>query len=271
MLFSSLLSTTLALSTSIWAVSAHDAVQARSSLESRQYSDSDLATVITTCTESGTFAMSFDDGPYMYGSSIAKYFEQHGSLASFFVNGENYDCIYDYADDLIERYQAGHLIGSHTWGHDDVTTLNADEFNQQLDLVETALAKILGVKPRFFRPPYGTYNNQALKILKERGYTVVTWDFDSGDSTGSTPDQSVEAYSTIYGDYPKPHMALNHETYAGTAQEIVPKVVPKLLLAGYKLVPISDCLGVDPYQSVFKAGTRDDTWTCDGTPGPGDN
>ena len=30
--------------------------------------------------------MSFDDGPYPYGAEIASFFEQHGSLASFFVS-----------------------------------------------------------------------------------------------------------------------------------------------------------------------------------------
>ena len=31
------------------------------------------------------------------------------------VNGDNWGCIYDRADDLIARYKAGHMIGSHTY------------------------------------------------------------------------------------------------------------------------------------------------------------
>ncbi|KAL8279650.1 hypothetical protein RQP46_007963 [Phenoliferia psychrophenolica] len=199
------------------------------------------ASVHTTCTKSGTFAMSFDDGPYIWGGDVATFFEQHGSLASFFVNGHNWDCIYDRADDLLARYNAA-------WGHDDITTLSASEFAEQLDLVETALLKILGVKPRFF---------------------LVTWDVDSGDSTGLTPSQSINVYSKLYSQYPKPHMALNHETYHGTVYEVIQNVVPKLLSAGYQLVTIADCLGVDPYQSVSSPGKRDSTWTCDGKPKPG--
>ncbi|KAK4703131.1 hypothetical protein P7C70_g3086, partial [Phenoliferia sp. Uapishka_3] len=329
-------------------------------LESR----SSLATVHTTCTEPGkptlynisstfratadsmlrklgTFALSFDDGPYKYGAALAKYFERHNSLASFFVNGQNYDCIYDYADDLIARYQAGHLIGSHTWGHDDIATLTGPEFEEQLTLVETALKKILGIKPRFFRPvsymfvrqcwavpiidvalknqkPYGSYNKANLAILKKRGYTgepfalfkilsqiltrrgghfgsrncayrirvlpedivkshsnffFIQWDFDSGDSKGFSTSQSIAAYNTLLKGkktkFPAPHMALNHETYKGTAQKVVENVVPKLLAAKYKLVTIAQCLGTSPYQSVGPAQKRDSTWTCAGTPGPG--
>lgn len=89
------------------------------------------------------------------------------------MNGYNWDCIYNQprVDDLIARYKAGHIIGSHTWGHDDITALTTEQLNRQLDLIETALVKILGVKPRFFRPPYGRYDSKSLKVLKQRGYT----------------------------------------------------------------------------------------------------
>jgi peptidoglycan/xylan/chitin deacetylase (PgdA/CDA1 family) len=50
--------------------------------------------------------------------------------------------------------------------------------------METALKKILGIKPRFFRPPYGSYNNQVLEILKEYNYEVITWNVDAGDADG---------------------------------------------------------------------------------------
>lgn len=53
----------------------------------------------------------------------------------------------------------------------DITTLTPEELHYQLDLLETALWKILGVKPRFFRPPFGEYDNKSLKVLQERGYS----------------------------------------------------------------------------------------------------
>lgn len=168
---------------------------------------------------------------YTYGHQIANFFEQQNSLATFFVNGFNYDCredslvltlprcthadalyitgIYNYADELIARYNAGHMIGAHTWNHADITTLSADQLNEQFTLVrrerhstcrsllivlsqlETALQKILGVVPRYFRPvsspgrllfcdvvlipysptqPYGSYDDASLAIIESRGY-----------------------------------------------------------------------------------------------------
>lgn len=83
-------------------------------------------------------------------------------------------CIYDDANiaRLRRTYAAGHLIASHTWSHYDITLYNTSVLGAQLDMVETALWRILGVKPALFRPPYGSYNNVTLAYLNSRGYTV---------------------------------------------------------------------------------------------------
>ncbi|KAI5481137.1 carbohydrate esterase family 4 protein [Pseudohyphozyma bogoriensis] len=209
---------------------------------------------------------------WTYGPKIASTLESHGGKGTFFVNGNNYGCIYDRADDLIKRYKAGHLIGSHTWTHADITTLTTAQLNEQITLVETALMKILGIKPKYFRPPYGSYNDASVAVLAARGYKVATWNFDSGDSDGKTASQSVALYSKLYAKYPKPYMALNHETYASTGNTVMPTVIPKLVKAGYKLVTVAQCLGdSSPYQKVGTPGKRDKTWTCAGTPQPGPN
>lgn len=105
-------------------------------------------TVITSCSVKNSFAMTFDDGP-LYGGKIATYLNglktTPASKAPFFVNGNNWRCIYDYpyAEDLIARYKAGHQIAAHTWTHPDITTITSARFEQELDLLETALWKIL--------------------------------------------------------------------------------------------------------------------------------
>ncbi len=40
----------------------------------------------------------------------------------------------------------------------------------ELQQIEDAFVKILGLKPIFFRPPYGNYNDMVLSILAQRGY-----------------------------------------------------------------------------------------------------
>lgn len=44
----------------------------------------------------------------------------------------------------------------------------------------------------------------------------------------------------------------------------MPAVIPMLIAKGYKLVTISECLGIPAYYTVGPIGKRDSTWTCSG-------
>jgi peptidoglycan/xylan/chitin deacetylase (PgdA/CDA1 family) len=58
----------------------------------------------------------------------------------------------------------------------------------ELAKVETAMIKILGVKPKYFRPPHGAYNDLVLKVLSERGYTkLLLWTDDTRTSGIGSP------------------------------------------------------------------------------------
>jgi len=228
--------------------------------------------VYSTCSVSNTFALTFDDGVYVYGDSLMNTLSQSQAKASFFINGNNWACIYDQADALKARYAAGHHIANHGWGHAHMTQGNEAQINQQLQLVEEAMIKILGVKPKWFRPPYGEYNALLLKVLADRGYSgLVYWSQDSGDS--ASPQPSASTIISRYQSYPARTIVLNHETYSLTVNDVMPKVVPQLK-SKYSLVSVPQCLGIssnpsDWYQYVQPAGTRDATWTCSGKPGPG--
>ncbi|KAG0145357.1 hypothetical protein CROQUDRAFT_45937 [Cronartium quercuum f. sp. fusiforme G11] len=220
--------------------------------------------IISTCKESGTFALTYDDGPYIYEQELSDYLSSQGIHGTFFINGYNYDCIYDanIVAQLKHTFSQGHLIGSHTWSHPNIATLSASEFERQLDLIEIAMIKILGVKPRYFRPPYGNINDQNLEILNKRGYKVITWSFDSGDSSGQSSSQSDQSYDKIAKTFPIPQIALNHETHPTTVQDVSKHAVDVLRKAGYRLVSVSECLGSgssqnDYYQYVGKPQKRD--------------
>ncbi|SGY20201.1 BQ5605_C017g08524 [Microbotryum silenes-dioicae] len=207
------------------------------------------------------FAMKFDDGPDHPGDVIADLFTQHGVKTTFFVISSrntasrqrslyNWGCIYDFADEIIRRHKAGHIIASHTWSHVDITKMAPDALAQQLDLVDEALWKIIGVKPKFFRPPYGKHNAASIKAVKARNMTTIMWSFSSEDTVGKTPEQSLKEYGSLMKHFPAPEIALNHEIKEGTAQTVVPHILPRLIAKGYKLVTVDECLGVEPYREV---------------------
>ncbi|KAJ6483785.1 carbohydrate esterase family 4 protein [Mycena vitilis] len=209
-----------------------------------------FATVYDRCVTSNTIALTFDDGPYIYENKISDFLTQSGAKGTFFVNGNNYDCIYD--EDVVPllryTFEAGHQICSHTWSHPDLATLSA---------TKTALLKVLGITTKYLRPPYGSYNKRVRQVASSYNKSLVVWDFDSGDSVNKTWQESEALYDDTIVKQPANLLPLNHETEENTALILVPWLIEKLQGAGYKLVTLAECLGEEPYVSKGTYGVRD--------------
>ncbi|KAF4571654.1 Carbohydrate esterase 4 protein [Pleurotus pulmonarius] len=169
-----------------------------------------LAQVYSKCTVPNTVALTFDDGPYVWLYDISKALIAAGGKGTFFFNGNN--------------------------------------FHDEMWRVEQALQRICGVQPAFMRPPFGNYNNLVREAASVRGQSLATWDFDSGDSLGVSAQASKNRYNTVAGQRPRTILALNHETVASTAQQVIPYAIQRLHAAGYRLVTVAECLGRQPYQ-----------------------
>ncbi|KAJ7660278.1 carbohydrate esterase family 4 protein [Mycena polygramma] len=245
--------------------------------------DGTSATLFTGCLKEGYVAMTFDDGPWKYHKNVSDTCTAAGANVTFFVNGLNYDCIYNdpYPGWLADDMERGHQIASHTWSHKDMTTLSQAELDDEIDKpnsaflalpyptrsydVESAVAfqKILGVKPAFLRPPYGNCNDTVLAALGQRGMNAATWDFDSGDSTGSSAADSKKAYDQRLASNPTGNiLALNHETMPTTVTDVLPYAISALQAKKYKLVTLATCLGSEPYLPASAPETSDFSWHC---------
>ncbi|KAJ7240616.1 hypothetical protein B0H12DRAFT_1189527 [Mycena haematopus] len=228
--------------------------------------------VVYGCVNPNQIALTFDDGPYIYLRQISDAFTAANASATFFMNGFNWACIYDLAraSDVQYAYKAGHMVGSHTWGHTDLTAdLTDAQITDQMYRMEEAFSRILGVIPAFVRPPYGDYNDQVLSIMSGRGQSAAMWDNDTGDADGNTVAQSEDVYNTIANSGVPNALILEHETEKSTAEQLVPYAINLFQGKGYKLVTLAECLGVSPYQAVGVPQARDATWTCNNTPAPG--
>ena len=147
-----------------------------------------------------------------------------------------------------------------------MTTLNASGIAQEVQRLSTALHKILGVKPTFLRPPFGTYGYDVVKALAENGIThIAMWDLDSQDSFDPAPSfaQEQAAYNSLSTN--AGHVVLNHDTVQATAETLVPWVITWVQARGLKAVTMGKCLGLPEaswYADVTAPGVRDSSWTC---------
>ncbi|KAJ9094272.1 hypothetical protein QFC21_006098 [Naganishia friedmannii] len=232
-----------------------------SAAPTRQQQKADVA-VVSNCVNTGQVALTFDDGPYIYDEGVTRYLED--SKVTFFLNGNNWACIYDRADELRALYAAGHTLGSHGWSHAHSDALTLDQINNELAMVEEAFIRILGVRPLYFRPPYGEYNDLLLSALSDRGYKkMFLWTDDIDDADLAPVNQSKNVYDQVASSYPAPHIILDHSTYNSTINDVVPYGVAELKERGYKLVSVDACMGGQgewPYEWVGEP--QNGNWQC---------
>jgi peptidoglycan/xylan/chitin deacetylase (PgdA/CDA1 family) len=110
----------------------------------------------------------------------------------------------------------GHLIGSHLWKHDDMTLLSDAEIHAGLERLEVAVAKILGLKPLWFRMPYGAGADdpRVLAVLSARGYKYAAmWSDDTQDSLDKDLEFQKGVIREAAGMYPRPRLVLQHSIY----------------------------------------------------------
>lgn len=217
--------------------------------------------VINNCYQQGQVALTFDDGPFNYEYDTHN--ALNGGKGTFFFNGNNYGCIYDRADVLRFLDSQSHTLGSHTWSHRDMTTLSYDEIHDELWRVEEAFIRILGKRPLYFRPPYGSYNDLVLQVLSERGYKkLFLWSDDTQDASGASVGAQQAVMDGVINSYPQPKMVLQHSVL-GSTPGVVGYAAGQLQGRGYQLVSVDTCLGSDgewPYEYVGEP--QQGSWSC---------
>jgi peptidoglycan/xylan/chitin deacetylase (PgdA/CDA1 family) len=66
--------------------------------------------------------------------------------------------------------EAGHVIGSHTWDHQNVKKYKGDDWVTQIEKPTKTLEAITGKKVTHFAYPFGLWNPEAFPELKKRGF-----------------------------------------------------------------------------------------------------
>lgn len=176
-------------------------------------------------------ALTFDDGPGgEVTDRILDVLEHYNSRATFFVVGER---IRYYPDNLKRAYEMGCTIGSHTYGHKNLTKLSAKQIKSQLDKTNKKIKEIIGVKAKLVRPPYGSINETTLSRL---GVPAILWSIDTRDWESRKTNSVVKIALREVEDG---DIILMHDVYDTTAAA-VEQIVPELINRGYQLVTIEE-------------------------------
>lgn len=134
------------------------------------------------------FLITIDDAPDEHMLDLAKACSDVGVKAIFFVNGFFLQDKVQVA--AVKKVLAmGHSIGNHSHSHSKLTLLSYEEQKKEIVDFNQALETTLGVRPRFFRPPFGKYSADTLQLCAEAGLTLLNWTYGYDDlSAYKTPE-----------------------------------------------------------------------------------
>ena len=215
--------------------------------------------LITTCNEPGTVALTFDDGPWQYTEGLLDILRDYEAEATFFVCGGNMGgdgqiTDHDHPQLLRRMVNEGHQVGTHTWAHSDLTTVEDYDILDQLLLNEQALVQALGRIPTYFRPPYFSTNDDVLDTVGNLGYHVINAGVDTNDWKGDY-DAARQAFSQAVQqgqwDGSGGKIVLAHDIHDRTVHELAAYMIEQARDAGFRLVTVGECMG-DPEQNWYR-------------------
>lgn len=167
--------------------------------------------------------------------ALIRWLDAHHVKATFFITGW---FIRNFPDLTRHLAAQGHQFGNHTDTHPHCRRLSGSELKEQLRNVEELLRRQgLSIhEPRYFRPPFGEYNQRAVDTAAELGYRTVIWSA-TGVDYNRRGDADRWARSILRHVRPG-GIILTHAT--PVSAEMVPQIVTALQARGYTVTTLDE-------------------------------
>lgn len=121
--------------------------------------------------------LTFDDGPSRSLEPILDILKETRVPAIFFWQSRLF-----YQQRPWRRiFEEGHRLGSHAHSHVNLTKLDREQQFHQIRTSKKLFEKITGEPLTLFRPPFGQYNEDTMRVLEELQLQPIMWDITSYD------------------------------------------------------------------------------------------
>ncbi|MDR2222712.1 MAG: polysaccharide deacetylase family protein [Flavobacteriaceae bacterium] len=187
-------------------------------------------------------AITFDDGPTLFTPHVLALLKSYQAKATFFCIGKQVE---QFPHLLQQIHSEGHCIGNHTYTHTHkMGFLSATEVLEEIQLADSAIQKVIGKQPLYFRPPFGVTNPNISKALKQTHYKVIGWNIRSLDTVIAEEERIFERIKKKI----KPGaIILLHDTTDKTVA-VLALLLDYLKQQGYEMVSINELLNSSSYE-----------------------
>lgn len=196
-------------------------------------------------TSADVVALTFDGGANADGlPSILQTLRAQSVTATFFLTG-----------DFAQRYPAmvrqittdGHVLGNHTMTHPALTTLTAEQFDQEVETAAAAIVDAGGTDPRpWFRFPFGDRDDTAINRANDLGYVCVRWTVDTLGWQGTSGGQTAQSVRRRIVDAAGPgeivlmHVGSHPQDGSTLDADALPEAIASLRALGYQFTTVEE-------------------------------
>ena len=181
-------------------------------------------------------------------SKIVEILQKEGLKATFFLVGfwveANPDKVKEIAD-------ADFDVGTHSNTHPKMSTLSSTQVTNELATSCELITNITKKPIKFFRPPFGDYNDQLISIATNMGLKTIQWDVDTLDWKGLSGEQIL---TRVKASVKNGSIILCHNN-SDHILEALPLMIKYLKSEGYSIVKLSE-LVYDSEYIIDNNGTQ---------------
>lgn len=187
-------------------------------------------------------ALTFDDGPdLVHTPRVLDKLKTYGVKATFFLLGESVEK----HPEVVKRMVAeGHVVGNHTYNHPNLVQVSDEEYHSQILRTGEIIQGVAGYFPKFFRPTYGSINENQVKWATEQGLMIVQWSIDTLDWQGLSAETITENVlaNAFPGSVILQHSAPAEGKLAGSV-DALDQMIPQLQAKDARFVTLPQMFG----------------------------
>ncbi|MFJ8064522.1 polysaccharide deacetylase family protein [Psychrobacillus sp. NPDC096426] len=169
-----------------------------------------------------------------YIPTILKTLNTHQVKATFFFDGSWVKKNPDLAKMIS---QEGHEIGNHAYSHPDLNQRSRIETIEEIKKTNDVIQTTLGIKPKWFAPPSGSFNQETINVAHELEMKTILWTVDTVDWKKPSPSEMV---TRVASKIENGSMILMHPTQP--VAEGLDSMISTIKAKGYQLGTVSDLM-----------------------------
>lgn len=173
--------------------------------------------------------------------SIIDTLEVNEVKATFFTVG---DWVKKYPDAVKALSDSGMEVGNHSNSHAHVNKMSYGENLEDMTRCNDKIKEITGMDVKFYRGPYGEYNNTVISVAEELNMKVIQWNIDTLDYEGKTVDEMCKR---IKKSLRNGSIILMHNDTKHTAEGLQ-QIIDTIQSEGYEIVPLDELIYFENYE-----------------------